>query len=138
MDELSLSDRDTLLEADDFRLKLTLKQHKRRSEDILKAGEVLELIPNANLCSGGTSIDFTDRIHPDFVKLCAKITADMGLRYSGIDLMVDGRIDEKPDNYVVVEVNSAPGLDNFAASGSKQEQIVENLYLQVLESIKNL
>lgn len=61
----------------------------------------------------------------------------MGLRYCGVDLMVDGDIRLKPKKYWVIEINAAPGIDNYASSGSEQKKIVEEMYLKVLLAIVN-
>ncbi len=52
--------------------------------------------------------------------------------------MVQGQIDERPGRYWIIEINAAPGIDNYAAGGTEQERIVERLYLKVLEAIKRL
>ncbi len=136
--ELQASERDTLLDVDQFRIELTLKQSKIKLGDVLDSGKVLQLTPNANLCSGGTSIDFTDKISPEFSKLCINITKDMGLRLCGVDLMIEGTVADNQSNYSIVEVNSAPGLDNFAASGDEQAKIVDGLYLKLLKAIAKI
>ena len=97
-DELKDSDRDSLQNVDEFRLKLTLRQKGIKKKDVLSCGEVLQLMPNANLCSGGTSIDFTDKISSGYAKLCADITKEMGLRLCGVDLMVKGTLEGNPDS----------------------------------------
>lgn len=52
--------------------------------------------------------------------------------------MIQGQIDRKPGRYWIIEINAAPGIDNYAAGGMEQERIVEKLYLKVLEAIKKL
>lgn len=130
--------RDSLLSIDKFRLKLTLKQSGLTMNHILDKGKILQLTPNANLCAGGTSVDFTDRISPEFSKLCIDITKDMGLRLCGVDLMVNGTIAENQAEFSIIEINSAPGLDNFAASGNEQAKIVDDLYLKLLKAIAKI
>jgi D-alanine-D-alanine ligase-like ATP-grasp enzyme len=136
--EFQASERDTILKPDDFRLKMRLRQLRMSMETVLPAGQSLRLLDNANLCSGGTSIDVTDRIHPNFEALCARLTADMGLRYCGVDLMIDGLLSEEPGKYAVIEINAAPGIDNYAAGGPEQEKIVRGLYLEVLKALARL
>ena len=41
---------------------------------------------NANLSTGGTSHDVTDRVHPDVARLCLRVTGLVGLDIAGIDL----------------------------------------------------
>jgi D-alanine-D-alanine ligase-like ATP-grasp enzyme len=60
----------------------------------------------------------------------------MGLRLCGVDLMIEGDISQRPGTYWVLEINSAPGLDHYAKIGKAQEQIVEDLYLEVLKHME--
>lgn len=138
--ELDNSDRDSVQKMDNFRLNLTLRQHKYSKKDVLLKNKTLRLMPNSNLCSGGTSVDFTDKINPSYAKLCADITKGMGLRLCGVDLMINGSLSDEleSDSYVVIEINSAPGVDNFAASGEEQAKIVDGLYLKILQAIAKL
>lgn len=132
-----VSGRDTQLNIDDPRIKEKLQSQGMGFETVLKPGEKVFLLDNANLSTGGDSYDVTDKIHPDFKKLAIKLTKDMGLRLCGVDLIVEGNIEKKPKKYWILEINSAPGLDHYAKSGKAQEKIVENLYLEVLKSMEN-
>lgn len=136
--EFADSARDTLLDPDDFRIEMTLRQTGLSMESIVAEGEAIQLVSNANLCTGGTSIDFTNRIHPKFAEFCARLTSDMGLRYSGVDLMVEGNLADPPKKFSIIEINSAPGLDNYSASGEEQAGNVEKLYLRVLQAVAGL
>ena len=97
-------------------------------------GQRVFLLDNANLSTGGDSVDVTETVHPTFKKLAIALTRDMGLRMCGVDLMVNGDISRKPvrGTYWILEINSAPGLDHYAKIGRAQEKIVEDLYLKVL------
>jgi len=123
------------LNLEDKRLLNNLKLQKLKLSSITKRGEKIVLLDNANLSTGGDSIDVTDQIHPKFKSLAIKLTKDMGLRFCGVDLMIAGDISQNIKKYWVIEVNSAPGLDHYVKMGSKQEKIVEDLYLQVLKSL---
>lgn len=130
------SGRDTKIKVDDPRITLKLK-HQRLSFDSIPAKEErIYLLDNANLSTGGDSVDITDKVHPDFKKLAVNLTRDMGLRLCGVDLMVAGNISEKPKDYWILEINSAPGLDHYAKIGEAQEKIVEDLYLEVLKHME--
>jgi len=50
--------------------------------------------------------------------------------------MIDGDISEKPNRYWVLEINSSPGLDHYAKVGKEQEQIVEDMYLEILKAME--
>jgi D-alanine-D-alanine ligase-like ATP-grasp enzyme len=130
------SGRDTQLKIDDPRIAAKLRHHKLSMLSVLPKGQFLFLLDNANLSTGGDSVDVTADIHPLFKKLTIDLTRDMGLRLCGVDLMIEGDISQKPNKYWILEINSAPGLDHYAQSGKKQEKIVEELYLEVLKGME--
>lgn len=134
--EFIASERDTKIRVDDLRMKTKLKHQSLRLDSVPLKGQRVYLLDNANLSSGGDSLDVTDKVHAEFKRLAVKITSDMGLRLCGVDLMVDGDINKAPDTYWILEINSAPGLDHYAKSGKAQEKIVENLYLKVLKHLE--
>lgn len=128
--------RDTCINFSDPRMIEKLKHQKLTLKSVIEKDRLVYLLDNANLSTGGDSIDATDKIHEDFQKISINLTRDMGLRLCGVDLMIDGDISEKPSNYWILEINSAPGLDHYAKSGVAQEKIVEELYLEVLKSME--
>lgn len=129
------SSRDTRIRMNDPRIGEKLRHHGLTLRSIPANGERIFLLDNANLSTGGDSVDVTEYVHPEFRKIAARLTRDMGLRLCGVDLIVPGDIREKPAAYWVLEINAAPGLDHYARSGAAQEKIVENLYLKVLKSM---
>jgi len=133
--QFSKQKRDTQIKFDDSRIAMKLKRQKLSFTSIPQKGERVFLLDNANLSTGGESIDVTNEIHPLFRELAVRLTKDMGLRMCGVDLMVQGDIREIPNIYWVIEINAAPGLDHYAKSGEKQQQITEDLYLSVLKSL---
>jgi len=134
--QFKASSRDTFLKLDDPRIALKLKHLGLSFKSIPKKGERVFLLDNANLSTGGDSLDVTDQIHPDFARIAIKLTKDMGLRLCGVDLIISGDITQKPATYWVLEINSAPGLDHYALTGKAQQQVVEDLYLKVLKSLE--
>ena len=106
-------------------------------KSILDKGQAVFLLDNANLSTGGDAIDVTDKIHRDFQSLAVRITKDMGLRMCGVDLITSGDISKPLKEYVVIEINSAPGLDNYASIGNKQKERVDELYLRVLKALES-
>ena len=61
----------------------------------------------------------------------------MNLTLCGIDLIANDITQANSGEYIIIEINSAPGLDNYAYKGIKQEIYVENLYQEILLYIKN-
>ncbi|MBC7382203.1 MAG: cyanophycin synthetase [Bacteroidia bacterium] len=80
-------------------------------ESILPAGEELWLKPTANLSTGGTATDITDRVHPDNIFMCERIAQIIGLDICGIDIMAESLSEPITKNGgAVLEVNAAPGF----------------------------
>lgn len=131
----SRADRDTVINLRDPRIADKLKRQGLFSRSVLKNGEHIYLLDNANLSSGGDAIDVTAVLHPGFKKVAVNLTRDMGLKLCGVDLMIEGDIAHKPRRYWVLEINSAPGLDHYAEGGKKQAKVVEDLYLEVLKGM---
>ncbi|MDP1727462.1 MAG: cyanophycin synthetase [Bacteroidota bacterium] len=78
---------------------------------ILPAGEELWLKPTANLSTGGTATDITDRVHPDNIFMCERIARIIGLDICGIDIMAESLSEPVNKNGgAVLEVNAAPGF----------------------------
>lgn len=129
--------RDTRINAEDWRMARKLARQQLSFDSILPRTIRAALLDNANLSSGGMSLDVTKDVHPGFADLAIRLTRDMGLRLCGVDLMIGGDIRETPvdGGYVVLEINSAPGLDHYASQGRKQQRIVEDLYLELLKSM---
>lgn len=128
--------RDTQISIDDPRIVIKLMHQGLDFRSVPQKGLRVYLLDNANLSTGGDSVDVTNKVHPGFRKLAVDLTRDMGLRLCGVDLMVAGEISEKPDIFWVLEINSAPGLDHYSKGGKAQEKIVEKLYLEVLKSME--
>lgn len=127
--------RDRTFSFEDSRLRMTLRRHKLTFISVLPNAKSLILLDNANLSTGGTAIDVTDKVHPSFKKIAIKLTKDMGLRLCGVDLMIDGDITKPAKKWHVIEINSAPGLDHYASLGKKQQDIVEALYTKVFKAM---
>lgn len=122
---------------DDPRIAAKLKRQGLTFRSVPSRGERVFLLDNANLSSGGDARDVTASVNPAFRDLAVCLTRDMNLRLCGVDLMIDGHIQESPipGTYWVLEINAAPGLDHYAKTGKAQQQIVEELYLKVLHNL---
>jgi D-alanine-D-alanine ligase-like ATP-grasp enzyme len=132
-----VSGRDTRIDMKDPRIAEKLKQQGLSWRSVPQAGQKVFLLDNANLSSGGEAEDTTNTIHKDFRAIAIRLTRQMGLRLCGVDLMIDGDITKKPERYWIIEINSAPGLDHYANTGTKQERIVEDMYLEILKAMEH-
>jgi D-alanine-D-alanine ligase-like ATP-grasp enzyme len=134
--EFKKTGREKTFNINDKRLKMTLSRQKLTFSSVIPKNESLRLLNNANLSTGGTSVDVTEKIHPFFRETAIKLTKDMGLRLCGVDLMIDGDISTLPTKeWYIIEINSAPGLDHYASLGEKQKNIVEALYTKVFKAM---
>jgi D-alanine-D-alanine ligase-like ATP-grasp enzyme len=130
--------RDTVIKMDDPRMREVLARNKRAFSSIPTKGEQIVLLDNANLSTGGMAKDVTNEVHSSIKTLAIDLTKDMGLRLCGVDLMLSKNA-ETPlteQNYWVLEVNAAPGLDHYFETGKKQQQIVEAMYLEALKAME--
>ena len=59
----------------------------------------------------------------------------MGLRLCGVDIITKD-ITASANNYIILEINGAPGLDNYASIGAAQADTVDGLYLKVLKALE--
>ena len=103
------------------------------------AGQVVALRRNANLSTGGTSRDVTDRVHEDVADMCRRAAAVVGLDVCGIDVRLADiaaplhGAGQGPVAGAVIEVNACPGLrmHQAPAEGPARDvagAIVDSLY----------
>lgn len=130
------SGRDTHIKTTDPRIVTKLAHQGLKLSSVPNKGQRIFLLDNANLSTGGDSIDVTKEIHSKFKSLAVQLTCDMGLRLCGVDIMINGDIRETSKEFWILEINSAPGLDHYAKIGKNQERIVEDLYLEVLKHME--
>lgn len=130
--------RDTQINFDDKRIKAKLRRQGFTLNSILEKNNKIYLLDNANLSTGGDSVDVTKSIHPGFKKIAIDVTKKMGLKIAGVDIMVTkGDITQTPSkpNYYIIEINAAPGLDHYVTTGAAQKKIVEDMYLKILKAL---
>lgn len=105
------------------------------------AGQTVALRRNANLSTGGTSRDVTDRMHGDVADLCRRAAAVVGLDVCGIDLRLndisaplqDPEGIPRASAGAVIEINACPGLRMHEAPAEGQPRdvagaIIDSLY----------
>jgi D-alanine-D-alanine ligase-like ATP-grasp enzyme len=142
-EEFIASGRDTVLDYADPRVDATLAHARLTRESVLEKDKKIFVLDNANLSTGGDSVDVTSVIHPDYKRIAIQVTKDMGLRHCGVDVLVTkNAISDAPittsgsESYVLLEINDTPGLDHYAASGEAQRQVVEAMYMKVLQALE--
>jgi cyanophycin synthetase len=77
-----------------------------------KKGEKVFVRENSNVSTGGNCYDVTDQVHPTFINLAKEILSSFeNLPFIGIDLITkDIKKTINKNNYIICELNSAPGL----------------------------
>ncbi|HYR29202.1 MAG TPA: cyanophycin synthetase [Thermoanaerobaculia bacterium] len=80
-------------------------------DTIPEGGQVVHLKTTANLSTGGTSIDVTDRVHPANIELAERIGHLVDLDICGVDIVApDIETPLTENGGGIVEVNAAPGF----------------------------
>lgn len=125
-------DRDKEIDLADERIWNLVKSQGYLKKSVLKKGEILNLQSIANLSLGGSAKDVTNDISPYYIGIAKGVAAGLNLDMCGVDFIADDLTSEKNRNHKILEVNSAPGLDNYLyPEKEKQEEYVEELYDEV-------
>jgi D-alanine-D-alanine ligase-like ATP-grasp enzyme len=78
-------------------------------DDVPPNGERIRVRRTANLHTGGTIEDVTDRLHPEIAEASVRAATALGIPVTGLDFLVPAV--DGPD-YVFIEANERPGLAN--------------------------
>jgi GNAT-family acetyltransferase (TIGR03103 family) len=81
----------------------------RAMDDVLPARERLRVRRTANLHTGGTIEDVTDRLHPAVAETAVRASRAIGIPVTGLDFLVP---DLDGPEHVFIEANERPGLAN--------------------------
>ncbi|HEY9549546.1 MAG TPA: Mur ligase family protein, partial [Kiloniellaceae bacterium] len=102
-----------------------LREQGLEGASVPPAGRRVFLRKTANISTGGTSEDVTDRVHPD-VRRMAELTAQaVGLQVAGIDFITPDIGRSCLEAGAICEVNNTPGLrPHWAAEGGGQRDVV--------------
>jgi cyanophycin synthetase len=111
-----------------------LKEQGFEPDSVPPAGQTVLIRRNANLSTGGTAIDVTERVHPEVAARAVDAARVIGLDIAGIDILAqDISRTMEEQGAIVVEVNAAPGLrmhlePSAGVSRPVAEAIVDSLY----------
>jgi GNAT-family acetyltransferase (TIGR03103 family) len=78
-------------------------------DDVPPKGERIRVRRTANLHTGGTIEDVTDRLHPAIAEAAVRAADALGIPVTGIDFLVP---DVDGPDHVFIEANERPGLAN--------------------------
>lgn len=138
IDSFIKQERDKKVDINDERILNSVKEKGYLMNDILKEGEILKLQDISNLSLGGTSIDCSETISPYFQDIAINVAKTLNLDMCGIDIIAKDIENPNSRDYNILEVNSAPGLDNYLyPNKEEQEKYVEYLYEQVFFFLMN-
>ncbi|WP_349409201.1 cyanophycin synthetase [Pseudalkalibacillus sp. SCS-8] len=117
-----------------------LKQSGLELETVVQYGQIIPLLGNANLSTGGLAIDVTDQVHRSYREIAEGAAKAIGLDIAGIDMIIDDITAEyKPERAAVLEVNAAPGIrmHHYPSSGTPRDvggAIVDYLFKDYREA----
>jgi hypothetical protein len=97
-----------------------LAEQGRTLDDVLPHGEAMPVRRTANLHTGGTIHDVTERLHPALKAAAEQASRVLDIPVTGLDFLVPSV--EGPD-YVVIEANERPGLANHEPQPTAQRFI---------------
>ncbi|TGN18397.1 bifunctional glutamate--cysteine ligase GshA/glutathione synthetase GshB [Leptospira idonii] len=78
---------------------------------VLAQGQTAYLRKNSNISTGGDSLDFTDKVHPEFKEIALASAKAANAVICGIDI-ISTQIEQRPDpkHYAILEINFNPVL----------------------------
>jgi D-alanine-D-alanine ligase-like ATP-grasp enzyme len=125
----------TEIDPSDVRMDAVLDRFGLSRTSVLPKGAIQPLLDNANLSSGGDAIDITAALNPSLAEVAVKASRAIGLGLCGVDLICADATRPSAD-YVIVELNASPGLDNYASVGEEQSLRVDELYLKIIKYLE--
>lgn len=102
-----------------------------QSNEVVAEGVTVPLAETANLSAGAIATDVLHQIHPSFLVMCRDVAGAIGLDYCGIDLAI-ADIGDPASQHFIHEVNAAPSVLHFHASGDEAARQVENMLVDLV------
>ncbi|MFW6067466.1 MAG: N-acetylglutaminylglutamine synthetase [Myxococcota bacterium] len=98
----------------------------RTLDDVPAEGEVITVRKTANLHTGGTIHDVTDRLHPRLRQAAEEAALALNIPVVGLDFIVP---DPQQPDYWIIEANERPGLANHDPAPTA-ERFIDLLFPQ--------
>ena len=112
---------------------VVLKEQGFTADSIPPAGQRVLIRRNANLSTGGTAVDVTDKVHPEWRARAIEAARMIGLDVAGIDVVaIDISEPCQKGTGAIVEVNAAPGLRMHLAPSDGQPRPVGDAIIGTL------
>lgn len=117
----------------DREVQRNLQRQNVSLQTVLEAGKVITLRENSNNTTGGKAEDATDEASLYLKKIAVLASHELGLVFSGVDIITSNIKATKGDVYFVTEVNSAPGFDlhflpDFGEAQEVREPILKAMF----------
>ena len=98
-------------------------------EDVPDQGVEIDVRKTANLHTGGTIHDVTDRLHPRLTAAAVEAARALDIPVVGFDFLVP---DITGPDYVIIEANERPGLANHEPQPTA-ERFIDLLFPQIAQ-----
>lgn len=96
--------------------KLMLKEQGYSVDDVLSAGEKVNLRENSNVSTGGDSLDYTDEIPHEYQKMAVDAANALGAAVVGLDIIIPDILApvDSEGAYSIIEANFNPAMHMHA------------------------
>lgn len=102
-------------------------------ESVPPAGEFVQLERTANLSTGGSAIDLTDKVHSANKFMFERVARIVGLDIAGIDVIAPSlEVPITTNGGAIIEVNAAPGLRMHISPSEGKPRNVTRPIVQML------
>lgn len=93
-----------------------LAAHGLSPESVPKAGETVRLRPSADWLLGGTVLDVTARLHPDWRQAALLACRMLGLEVAAVEIVTPDPGSSPAEQGAIIEVEAAPDFQPFLAA----------------------
>lgn len=104
-------------------------------DTVLPLGKRLRVCKKANLHTGGSLQDISDKLPQKLKSVSEEAARVLDIPVVGLDIIVPDLTEENIDDYVIIEANERPGLENHAPQPTA-EKLVDLLFPLSRQSIK--
>lgn len=99
-----------------------LAAHGHQPESVPKAGEAVRLRPSADWLLGGTAVEMTARLHPEWRAAAVLATRLLGLEVAAVEIVTPDPRTSPADQGAILEIEAAPDFQPFLAAGGRPGQ----------------
>lgn len=103
---------------------------------IPKHGQIVRMSNVCNFHSGATTIDLSDKVHPELQRLFEKATKLIGLKFCGLDVIAkDISVPIEQAIPYIIELNAFPGISPWKAGSRVAIPLLKELFSELGEVI---